>query len=309
MAESGSAFRDAATEYAWAWEPRRLTSHARPPTQDRPRTEQRVFLSRIASTIIGGGRDSPDNSEGLSATHGSFRKRGTGSASSLMATTAPVGDGPTPTAARSPARKRKSLARKATIAGVSEGGSNDSPENVAAVLAAAQKEVLSPEAMKERFKMVDDMIAELTRGSKGDGLPKKTEDDDREEKRREKEEEARRKLQELMAERAEGRNPHRSVAQKIESRREVKTSLRGVPMQRISVAGPVGPEQVTVVDVGMVRSRCRQGTSIKQLLDMQRLEDARKATERRRQGKSLAAKALGDPASPSGTAPTAPLEA
>ncbi|CAK0899093.1 unnamed protein product, partial [Prorocentrum cordatum] len=112
--------------------------------------------------------------------------------------------------------------------------------------------VFSPEVMKEKFNAVDQMIDEITRGLKLEGVSRKA-DPDEERAQRQKEERQRQKLE--LAERAEGRNPQRNVTQKIEHRRDHKVKLHGIPLTSVSVVGPAGAKQVAVVDVGTLRSK------------------------------------------------------
>ncbi|CAK0899089.1 unnamed protein product, partial [Prorocentrum cordatum] len=132
--------------------------------------------------------------------------------------------------------------------------------------------VFSPEVMKEKFNAVDQMIDEITRGLKLEGVSRKA-DPDEERAQRQKEERQRQKLE--LAERAEGRNPQRNVTQKIEHRRDHKVKLHGIPLTSVSVVGPAGAKQVAVVDVGTLRSKVKQpsGASVRTLLELQRLRE------------------------------------
>mmetsp|Transcript_97619 Transcript_97619/g.209464 ORF Transcript_97619/g.209464 Transcript_97619/m.209464 type:complete len:338 (-) Transcript_97619:105-1118(-) len=83
------------------------------------------------------------------------------------------------------------------------------------------------------------------------------------------------------------RDPHRKVALKLENRRRFGGSSgggegvgewEGVPMRKVDFAGSGGSERVALVDVGMLRSRCRQlekGVSVRSLLEEQRRKERR----------------------------------
>ncbi|CAK0899097.1 unnamed protein product, partial [Prorocentrum cordatum] len=153
-----------------------------------------------------------------------------------------------------PGRAAQQLPRAASSLGSPkvDGGAQGAAAAVWAALAAAEKEVFSPEVMKEKFNAVDQMIDEITRGLKLEGVSRKA-DPDEERAQRQKEERQRQKLE--LAERAEGRNPQRNVTQKIEHRRDHKVKLHGIPLTSVSVVGPAGAKQVAVVDVGTLRSK------------------------------------------------------
>lgn len=99
--------------------------------------------------------------------------------------------------------------------------------------------------------------------------------------RHEREAERRRKEELLRRARKreqDARDPHRKLALKIENRRQLEVQQHSsVPMVGVSFTGGVGgPDQVSMVDVCMLRSRCKQlgeGTSVRSLLDMQRHQD------------------------------------
>ncbi|CAK0899096.1 unnamed protein product, partial [Prorocentrum cordatum] len=173
-----------------------------------------------------------------------------------------------------PGRAAQQLPRAASSLGSPkvDGGAQGAAAAVWAALAAAEKEVFSPEVMKEKFNAVDQMIDEITRGLKLEGVSRKA-DPDEERAQRQKEERQRQKLE--LAERAEGRNPQRNVTQKIEHRRDHKVKLHGIPLTSVSVVGPAGAKQVAVVDVGTLRSKVKQpsGASVRTLLELQRLRE------------------------------------
>lgn len=276
----------------------------------RSRTGQRWYFSQIASRIVAG--DGADmGATGSSTSFGSPCRKGPADADGSLsprALTLPgrldrserdilrrSSSGLRQNGRRSPQRRVTQKARADGAGSPTADGAGEQVREAAAELAEAEKDVMSLEVMKEKFSAVDQMIEQITRGMKLDGVSKRMGPDE-ERAQRQKEIEARRlSLKMHIEERGEARNPHRIVAQKIESRREHKFGGPGIPLMRISVAGPAGAKKVAVVDVDMLRSRVKQpsGTNVRGLLELQRLRDARERSDRarRRSGGSLAAAA------------------
>lgn len=138
---------------------------------------------------------------------------------------------------------------------------------------------LRAEAFSECANAVDGLIEDLTKGARLQHLCPASPADDEEERaeRRRQNAELRRFRKKLR----ESRDPHRKIEMKLASKRRAEQDWdrdrtcdkTAIPMQKVAFVGSKGVQQVSLVDVRSLRSRCQQlqgGVTVRSLLELQR---------------------------------------
>jgi len=147
------------------------------------------------------------------------------------------------------------------------------------------------ELWRKKTAEVDDMLDGIFRGARLEELPSKAvpaAEEYREDLRKEE-----RLLRQLRGDvlQPSGRDPRTKVAERLENRRSgIGISLEGgrlaplpdIPMVTLDVQGSKGRERVALVDIGTLRSRCRQ---LSQRVSVQEMLEQRKSLEREEQAR------------------------
>mmetsp|Transcript_8602 Transcript_8602/g.14787 ORF Transcript_8602/g.14787 Transcript_8602/m.14787 type:complete len:326 (-) Transcript_8602:33-1010(-) len=162
-----------------------------------------------------------------------------------------------------------------------EDNSTRPPSEALARPALSRSTTLRAQAFSECATAVDGLIEDLTKGARLQHLlPARPRAPDAEEVRLERRRQ-RAELRRFRRKLRDARDPKRKVELKVESKRRADQDWAGsgspdkteIPMQKVAFLGSKGVQQVSLVDVRSLRSRCQQlegGVTVRSLLELQR---------------------------------------